>query len=546
VAGEVEYAFAHALVRDVAYGQIPRPQRAARHELAAAWIEALGGDRLEDRADQVAHHYLSALELRRAAGLETRPLEAQTRVALRRAAERATSLGSTATAVSLWQATLELWPDDDPDFPDIVLGLESTAFSRGESLRDVPAAIANLQRASERFLADGRPEQAAETEVTCGHLAWWGGNAEEANAYLDRAVALVHGLPDSSSKAAVLAERARRLILQGDYEAARPARAEALAVADRLGLKRRKAEVLATLGAIVEGDEGERILREGIALAVETLDLVSIARGYNNLAEHKLRAGELDEVGALYDEVRVWGDRYASLGTLLWNSAQQAGFSYMTGDWDSALEYAQEHLDALSESQTTHYLEGLALAVRGLVRFGRGDTAGGLADHRRTLELSEQHDDPQAVLPAVTTYGLLCLLAGDQEEARMAVARVFPMRLAYWSSALPLAWLLSRLGYEDELARSLAEAEDLTRRSFWGRVAELIAEGRLVEAADMLDESGTHTEAALGRWFAAEQLVARGRRAEADEQLASALAFFRSVGAVRYTREAERLLAQPA
>src|SRR5439155_12651544 len=94
VAGEAEFSFAHALMREVAYGQIPRAQRAERHEAAAAWIEALGGDRLDDRADQAAHHYLSALELRRAAGLDTAPLEARARVALRQAAERASALGS--------------------------------------------------------------------------------------------------------------------------------------------------------------------------------------------------------------------------------------------------------------------------------------------------------------------------------------------------------------------------------------------------------------------------------------------------------------------
>jgi hypothetical protein len=37
--------------------------------------------------------------------------------------------------------------------------------------------------------------------------------------------------------------------------------------------------------------------------------------------------------------------------------------------------------------------------------------------------------------------------------------------------------------------------------------------------------------------------VAAGRRAEADEQLTRALGFFRSVGAARYVREGEALLA---
>ena len=39
VEGESELAFAHALVRDVAYAQIPRVDRATKHQRVAEWIE---------------------------------------------------------------------------------------------------------------------------------------------------------------------------------------------------------------------------------------------------------------------------------------------------------------------------------------------------------------------------------------------------------------------------------------------------------------------------------------------------------------------------
>ena len=40
MAGEPEFAFRHALVRDVAYAQLPRAARAEKHRLAAEWIAA--------------------------------------------------------------------------------------------------------------------------------------------------------------------------------------------------------------------------------------------------------------------------------------------------------------------------------------------------------------------------------------------------------------------------------------------------------------------------------------------------------------------------
>ena len=55
-----------------------------------------------------------------------------------------------------------------------------------------------------------------------------------------------------------------------------------------------------------------------------------------------------------------------------------------------------------------------------------------------------------------------------------------------------------------------------------------------------MDEPVPEAEARL---HAAEELVAQGCRVEADEQLEQALAFYRSVGATRYVRETEALLA---
>ncbi len=66
--GQQEYSFWHALVRDVAYGQIPRPRRASKHQAVAKWLEGVGGARVADHAEVLAHHYGQALELARAAG----------------------------------------------------------------------------------------------------------------------------------------------------------------------------------------------------------------------------------------------------------------------------------------------------------------------------------------------------------------------------------------------------------------------------------------------------------------------------------------------
>ena len=67
--------------------------------------------------------------------------------------------------------------------------------------------------------------------------------------------------------------------------------------------------------------------------------------------------------------------------------------------------------------------------------------------------------------------------------------------------------------------------------------------GDFAAAATSYANLGLQTYEARARLRVASDLVAAGRRPEADAQLARALAFYRSVGATRYIREGEALLA---
>ena len=105
VAGEVEVAFRHVLVREVAYAQLPRAARADRHRRAAAWLEQLAPGRTADQAELLAHHYANALTYARATGSPTAKLVDQARLALRAAGHHASTLGTEAH-----ERRRELWP----------------------------------------------------------------------------------------------------------------------------------------------------------------------------------------------------------------------------------------------------------------------------------------------------------------------------------------------------------------------------------------------------------------------------------------------------
>jgi predicted ATPase len=94
--GEDEFSFWHALVRDVAYQQIPRSPRAEKHVAVGAWVEEVAADRLEDHAEILVHHYGQALELVRSAGGEQPEVEQSLMRFLLLAGERAQHLDTEA------------------------------------------------------------------------------------------------------------------------------------------------------------------------------------------------------------------------------------------------------------------------------------------------------------------------------------------------------------------------------------------------------------------------------------------------------------------
>lgn len=62
LAGQCEYAFKHALLRDVAYASLPIAQRAYGHADTAAWLEELSRERVGEVIELVAYHYAAAAD----------------------------------------------------------------------------------------------------------------------------------------------------------------------------------------------------------------------------------------------------------------------------------------------------------------------------------------------------------------------------------------------------------------------------------------------------------------------------------------------------
>ncbi len=162
VGGEAEYSFSHALVRDVAYEQIPRSQRAAKHRAAAEWIESLG--RLEDHAEMLAHHYVQALDYADAAGEPAEQVAEQAARAFREAGNRAFSLNAYPAASRYYERALAISPN-----ADLLLSLAEAQARAG----DMPAAKQTYLKAADEARRAGAVDQLARAALGYGGRFVW-------------------------------------------------------------------------------------------------------------------------------------------------------------------------------------------------------------------------------------------------------------------------------------------------------------------------------------------------------------------------------------
>jgi class 3 adenylate cyclase len=523
VADETQYTFLHVLVRDVAYGQIPRAQRAEKHRLAAEWIESLG--RPEDHAEMLAHHFVSALELARAAGRPTDELEGRTRLALRDAGDRALALHAKAAAARFYNAALELWPPDDGDRPHLL-------YRYGAAAYDLDA----LLEARDELLGSGDRETAALAESELALVRWYRGERDLSTEHTRRAAELLADAPLSRAKAEVAHQLARDHMLGGEFEAALEHGREALAMSEALGLPGLRASALATTASACFhlGDLGGiSDLERAAALAAEA-DAFEVVRVMTNLGASLFVVGELERAYAIQEEARRRARRFGSPRDLRFLEDHWSEQLYWSGRWDECEEVCSRRI-AESEAGAPDYLVSSFHCYRALIRLARADGEGALADVRAGLETGRGARDSQILEPAFSESVRVLFGLGHRPEARELCEEA----LAAWTGVRPqsadLCWVARPLGLEQAFLDALDRYRLATR---WKDAARAVVQEEYVRAAEVFAEIGSRPDEAL----------ARLRAAEAGEpgQLEPALAFWRSVGATRYIREGEALLAATA
>jgi DNA-binding SARP family transcriptional activator len=482
--GREGWSFRHGLIRDVAYGSIPKRRRAELHErLAARALE--GGGEGDARAGS---HLYQAVRVRREAGEQGPALDAlASRAAehLRRSGQAAFDRDDWAETAALLEQASELLPRDAPERVELLPKLGEALMWVGRRddahARHAEASALATEIGDSRLVVRARLSAVLGTMMTDEAAA-----PEQLLLEIEDAMPVIESAGDHEALAAAELVRFHALD-RARLESPEERLTVALAHARKAGARQIEHRVLSWIcitlprgtmpvdAAIAELDD--------IARASSSAFVYASARGARGLL--RAEQGEFEEARALVEETRR---ALEELG--LWLSAAEhsiaiAEVEMMAGDDDAAERVLRDGLAVLTaagdDHSTTHvaWRLGLVLARRGrhdeAERFARmaehGPSAGLWVDvwWRIVLALVEAHRG---------AVGRACDLVAEA-RARMAPA---PESGMHADALLECAEVLRAAGRAEEAAALVTEAAGIAER-----LGYLVALRRAEDARRTLD-----------------------------------------------------------
>jgi class 3 adenylate cyclase/tetratricopeptide (TPR) repeat protein len=149
--GDEAFRFRHILVRDAAYGSLPKEQRADLHARFAAWLERIAGERLLEYEEVIAYHLEQAHRYRAELGSTdelTRSLGIGAAEHLRAAGLRALARHDPPAARNLLSRAVALL-QDDRERAEILMHIAASAYEEGDFPR-ATGLYAEVKAAADR------------------------------------------------------------------------------------------------------------------------------------------------------------------------------------------------------------------------------------------------------------------------------------------------------------------------------------------------------------------------------------------------------------
>ncbi|HLM51485.1 MAG TPA: adenylate/guanylate cyclase domain-containing protein [Solirubrobacteraceae bacterium] len=459
--GEGELAFKHVLIRDVAYGMLPKAVRARRHFDVGEYIEDRAGERSDEVVALLAEHYGNAAALGREARFdpdELGPMEAKAARFLEGAGDAAAALYSNSEAFSHYEAARRGSPEPG-DRARIGEKQGDVALRLGR----VDAAIGVWQACLEHHSQHQDLERVGALHRKIGAALGHKGERKAAIEHYQAGINLLKDEPPSLELVRLYEEAAWMYMQTGDNMLAIYASEKALRLAERMGETGAAARAHGIFGRVfgrigdtekarenlersVElargSDPGETILAllalghhleiseaeyaaareaygEGLALAQEIGDVPAQVELHAGLAQLAVHRADWEGVQRSMDASASLAEREGLVGKQCLPYALRAVLHWRDGEWDEAeplYRRAHELAVQLGWSEVAFAaLFGLAATLR-----DRGDPGGAVSTLSQALEVCERAGLVGQSIQATAARAVALAQAGDAGAARVA------------------------------------------------------------------------------------------------------------------------------
>ncbi len=466
LAGEREFAFTHALIREVAYASLPKAQRSLHHFRFAQWMETAAPDD-EEFLEVLAHHYEQAWRYRFETGEKAEDLARKAIEVLRKAGARATALRTLPEAQRLYERALAIlhnagltgdvtlhlelltersevakWmgaPDVVLEDTDAVLRLAlgigrddllarawlNRAFAEYNRNRLEPAEEA-IRRALALFRdREDRGGEAEALEVLGFITEDLRGRLTTAHAAYRQAFELYREMNEGQGMARTMARLGRSLLDHGRLDLSQEALSEALRLAREHHEPLSDANAVTGLAILAHltGDDAEaqRRFEEAIRIRHDLGNLLAEGLTRHRLGMHYLRIGRLDDAEREFLAARALRRAHGVKGESSVILRGLAEVSLARGDLLSASEQAEQALAVIGEqdalARATHG------ATLGKIRAAQGRRDEAEAIFKRSLEIVEAKEYPIDLALTLLRFGEALLLLGEPQRARAVLER---------------------------------------------------------------------------------------------------------------------------
>ena len=479
IAGETELTFAHTLIREVAYSQLPRAARAERHERTAAWLERVATDRA-DTAELIAHHYATALDLETTLGNDTKALRPAALTALRGAARQAANRHDHTAVIRNVDTALTLQPDPRVRAELLVLGAIAN-YTAGHPDE------AELLEARDAAVGNGRIEDAV--HLTCLLKEWavyYAADAERAIVDETEALRLAADLPPGPIASLAAYAFVARLEMSGRYD-------EAIVHADTEIARAVDAGADAAVGLMLMWRGSARCETGDADGIVDMRDALRILDEHAHpkavIAAHNLGCqleglGRLGGAAAAYEAAMLGAHRSGNSLVESTNAASLAMLAFHRGEPAAA----RRLIDSISTAGS-EWLSSSVANVQGRLLLADHPHEAAVAAHRQ-LDYARRTDDSERECDGLALAARAALAMGRHTAANELLDGYLEAwtRIGGISRCAPSLVEAGVALVACDRHQELGDAVDLQRASTpWANASRALAQRRYTDAAAILD-----------------------------------------------------------